>query len=319
MTRQRLHEILARSHGDDRTGRAVDIALIILIVANVIAVMLETSPAVYEGRETFFLAFEVISVAIFTVEYLLRLWVAPQGALDRSPWSARLRYIVSPAALIDLIAIAPFYLAAFIGFDLRFLRILRLMRLLKLTRYSSALTMLMEVIRRESGSFLACFFILGVLLIAAASGAYIAERQAQPENFGSIPAAMWWAVVTLTTVGYGDVIPITALGRFFGAVIAVIGIGIAALPAGIIASGLSSELSKRRQRLREEFLRSLGDGRLDAADEERLEHLRRELGLSRSEAKDVRHLSQQIRNPARFCPHCGKELNLTEDSPLGGP
>ncbi len=223
---------------------------------------------------------------------------------------ARLKYAATPLALIDLIAILPFYLTLFFTIDLRFLRILRLLRIFKLTRYSSAMTMLLDVIREESSSFFAGFFILIVLLVLAASGAYLVEHDVQPDKFGSIPEAMWWAMATLTTVGYGDVTPVTGWGKLFGACVTVIGIGMAALPAGILASGLADHLRRRREVLGWEFRQALEDGVIDEEEEEELERLRKNLGLSRNAAQDIRAQMQKDRASPhpRFCPRCGEAL-----------
>ena len=159
----------------------------------------------------------------------------------------------SGGAIIDLMAILPAYLNLFVHIDLRFLRVLRLFRLLKLTRYFVSLQILLRVIQREKGSFQAVIFILVIMIVMTASAIYVVENKAQPEAFSSIPKAMWWAVVTLTTVGYGDVTPVTNLGRILGAFITILGVGIAALPAGILASGLANELNQRNRRLEQEF------------------------------------------------------------------
>ena len=218
--------------------------------------------------------------------------------------------MASPLAIIDLLAIAPFYLAFFVSMDLRFLRVLRLLRIFKLTRYSSAMTMLLDVFREEASAFFAGFFILIVLLVLAASGAYLVEHETQPEKFGSIPDAMWWAMATLTTVGYGDVTPVTPFGKLFGACVTVIGIGMAALPAGILASGLADQLRRKREALAEQYRHALEDGVIDADEEAALESLRKDLGLSKTLANEV--LSDLHRKKAsvnaRRCPHCGGTL-----------
>lgn len=308
-SRRRVHEILERSRPSDRVGRWVDLALIVLILGNVAAAILETVPSLAAAAGEFFRWFEVVSVAVFTVEYGLRMWscVEAKSAAGR-PWAARGRYALSWPALIDLAAILPFYLAMFFSLDLRMLRILRLLRLFKLSRYSSAFGMLADVMRREAGTLLVCFAILAALLVVTATGAYLAEREAQPEAFGSIPAAMWWAMATLTTVGYGDVTPVTALGKIFGGVVTVLGVGMAALPAGILASGLSAELAQRRAALKTEYLRAMLDGRVAHDEAEALERLRREMGLSHDDAEDARERARLIRSADGVCPHCGGDL-----------
>ncbi|PWE33835.1 Ion transport protein [Maritimibacter sp. 55A14] len=308
--RRSLHDALRKDSTGDPVSRIVDAALVALITVNVIAVILESMPALAAQHRALFLAIERVSILIFTLEYLARLWSCVEDeARFARPWP-RLRYMLTPLALIDLLAILPFWLGAFFAVDLRVLRVVRLLRILKLTRYSSALTMLLEVIREEANSFLAGFFILAIILILAASGAYLAEHQVQPEKFGSIPAAMWWAMVTLTTVGYGDVTPITPAGRVFGGLVAVVGIGIAALPAGILASGLADRLRRSREELAEQFRTALQDGVIDTEDERELEELRQKLGLNARIAHEIRRDVLRHRQwlEASRCPHCGKPL-----------
>jgi voltage-gated potassium channel len=312
--RDRVYSLLETSRLNDRWGRRVDLLLIVLILANVVAVILETVPAIYQPNKALFDGFEIFSVAVFTVEYLGRIWTAPSGASALSAWRARRNYLVSPASIIDLLAIAPFYLTLFFAIDLRFLRVLRLLRLLKLTRYSSALAMLLDVLRRESDAFLAGIFILMVLMVATASGIYLVEHEAQPEAFGSIPHAMWWAVATLTTVGYGDVTPVTGWGKLFGACVTVIGIGMAALPAGILANGLAKQFDKRHEDLKEEYCQALADGEIDQEEEEELECLRREYGLTIEEAEEIRERAFRTSGPeSRRCPRCGEPLPAESD------
>ncbi len=184
-------------------------------------------------------------MAVFTIEYLTRIWVCVESNSYSNDWRNRLRYMFTPLALVDLLAILPFYLGVIGQFDTRFLRILRLFRVFKLSRHFSVLAVLATVLRNESRSLLSAIFVMLVLVILAAASIYFVEREAQPDAFGSIPRAMWWATVTLTTVGYGDVVPVTISGRLLGVLITVLGVGMAALPAGIIASGFTSELARR--------------------------------------------------------------------------
>src|SRR5690606_24464617 len=178
-------------------------------------------------------------------------------------WRQRWDCLNSPSALIDIIAVAPAFLNFFVSNYLRFLRILRLFRILKLIRYFASLRILLVVISKEKGSFQAVLFILIIMIVTASSGIYLVENHAQPEEFESIPKAMWWAVVTLTTVGYGDVTPITNAGKILGAIITILGVGLAALPAGILATGLANELSQRREELEQDFRGQLVDSDFD--------------------------------------------------------
>ena len=246
--KQRLYHILERGQPEDPLSQVVDWALILLIVANVAAAAAGTVKPLYERHQEAFWAFEVFSVAIFTVEYLCRLWVCTEhlSLSDHGPIKARLKFAVSPYSLIDLLAILPFYLALFVPTaDLRFLRVFRLLRLLKLTRYSPALASLWQVLVNERRALAAALLIMVILLIISSTAIYHVEHDVQPENFGSIPAAMWWAIATLTTVGYGDVVPLTGLGRAIGGLVMILGLAMFALPVGIIASGFATEIHRR--------------------------------------------------------------------------
>lgn len=236
---------------DDDKGieRLINIALLILIVLNVITVILETVRGLDEEFHAGFRALEVFSVAVFSVEYGLRLWSSTSVPKYSSPIVGRLRFASTPLALIDLLAIAPFYLPWLVTLDLRFVRVVRLFRLLrslKLARYSHALHTLGRVARAKKEELAITAFLGLVLLILASSLMYYVEEEAQPTVFSSIPAAMWWAIVTLTTVGYGDIYPITPLGRALASGLAILGIGLFALPAGIMASGFAEELQRRK-------------------------------------------------------------------------
>jgi voltage-gated potassium channel len=245
--RRRLFEIVEEAAPGDRASSIFDWCLIGLISLNIAAVVLETVPSIHAAFADEFHWFEIASVVIFSVEYVLRIWVAPEHpSLKRlGPVGSRLRYAVSFGALIDLAAVAPFYLAAILGIDLRVLRVLRLLRFLKLMRYSSALMTMQRVIIDERRALLAALLIMAGLLIVASTAMYYAERHAQPEVFGSIPAAMWWGLATLTTVGYGDIVPITLIGKMIGGVVMLLGLGMFALPIGILATGFTQEVHRR--------------------------------------------------------------------------
>ena len=308
-------------HNDDYEtwgSRAINYMLVALIIGNVIAVLLESVDAIYQQYQIFFDTFELFSIAVFTLEYILRFWSVAEKEPFESAWKVRWAYVTSGAAIIDLLAILPAYVNFFVHIDLRFLRILRLLRLLKLTRYFISLQILLRVIEREKGSFQAVIFILLIMIVMAAAGIYVVEGSAQPEVFSSIPASMWWAVVTLTTVGYGDVTPITPLGRFLGALITILGVGLAALPAGILANGLANELELRKQQLELKFRDLLQNCEIDIiGDEKKIEEIRRDVGLSTEQTKDIvlqlirerqEHESDVAKNKYCFCPHCGHKL-----------
>ena len=299
--RRRVHEVLDGSVPGDRLGRVVDVLLIVLIIANVMAIVLESVSSIGVPNQALFHGFEVFSVIAFTFEYVLRIWSSIESEADvtKHPIGWRIRYALRPMALVDLIAILPFYITLFVPIaDLRFLRAVRMLRVLKLTRYSPAAGILVSVLREEAPHFLAAFFLLLIIMIFASCGIYLVEHDAQPVAFGSIPAAMWWAVAALTTVGYGDVTPITPLGKVFGAAVTMVGIGMVALPSGILASGFSNHLHRRQRTYREQAEVALRDGVLDDREIAELDDLRQELGFSHEEAAEILHQeAERVRRP----------------------
>jgi voltage-gated potassium channel len=219
-----------------------------LIIINLLAVMLESVSHLHKNYGPFFYWLEVVSVAIFTVEYLARVWSAAFGTVQ--PVKNRLKFIFSFLGLIDLLAILPFYLPFLISFDLRFLRIMRLVRLFrifKIARYSKALLLIGKVLKRKKEELFSTLFLTFLLLLAASSFMFYVEHGAQPEQFTNIFQSFWWAVATLTTIGYGDIYPVTALGKFLSAIIAILGIGLVALPTGIISSGFIETVKENRK------------------------------------------------------------------------
>ena len=234
----------------EKRHNIIDCFLVSLITLNIVAVIVETVDDIYTEYAVFFKIFERISVYIFTVEYVLRLWNCKGDEKYCRPVAGRLKYFFSFGAMIDLLAIAPFYLP-FTNTDLRIIRILRLfrfMRIFKLGRYLNATKLISNVFKSKKEELILCLVITVSLIIVASSFMYFAENQAQPDKYSSIPATMWWCIITLTTVGYGDVFPVTVAGKVLTAFIAILGIGMFALPAGILASGFSDEFQKRKNR-----------------------------------------------------------------------
>jgi voltage-gated potassium channel len=310
--RKRTAELLEKGHETDKPSKIVNLLLILLISMNVIAIFLETVQPVYQQYQNAFWYFEIFSVAVFTLEYLARVWssLELEGIDAAAPIRGRIRYMLRPIALVDLAAILPFYLSLYLPIDLRFLRVLRLLRLFKLTRYSPALGALLDVVQKEADALLASVVVLLMMLVLAAGGIYLLENELQPETFGSMPASLWWAIVTLTTVGYGDVVPVTTMGRMFGGFIGLIGIGMIALPAAILASGFAENIHGRKQKYNQYLQRFLRDGIIDETERWRLEELRKELDLDSDEAlqllDSIMHQAQQ--NTLVQCPHCGEQL-----------
>ena len=246
-----LLSTINKAEEGNRISRAFDIFIMTLIVLNVLAVIIETVEALYQEYQLYFDFFEYFSVIIFSIEYIIRLWACTVKEEYSHPVWGRLRYMFSIEALIDLLAILPFYLPLFFTVDMRVIRILRLfrlMRIFKLGRYSVAFGMIVRVMERRREELMITLTLVLVLIILSSSLMYYIEHEVQPEAFTSIPATMWWSVATLTTVGYGDVYPITPLGKVLAAFIAILGIGIFALPAGILAAGFEGEISKREKK-----------------------------------------------------------------------
>lgn len=242
--RHRTYRVLTVAVDGNPRSRVFDQFLLGLILLNVAAVVAESVEPLGTRYQSAFRLFEIISVIIFSVEYVLRLWACVEDPRYGHPVKGRLRYAVSPLALVDLLAILPFYLT-FIATDLRILRILRVFRLLrmvKIARYSQTLQIFGRVLVATRIQLLLTLILMSVLLLLTSSLMYAVEQEAQPEAFSSIPAAMWWAIATLTTVGYGDIYPVTAWGKIFGSLVAVFGIGMFALPTGVLGAAFLQEL-----------------------------------------------------------------------------
>ncbi len=222
-----------------------------LIILNIILIILESYQGFRNKYEQFLWVFEVFSVVVFTVEYILRIWVAdidPRFTGNRI--AKRFKFGTSWLGLIDLIAILPFYLPFIFTIDLRMLRILRLFRLLrifKLGRFSTSLRTINQVLKETKSELAITVFVAFILMVLSSSLMYFIEGDAQPEKFANIGEALWWSVATLTTVGYGDVYPITVAGKILSGIIALVGIGIVALPAGIISSSFIDKIQERKR------------------------------------------------------------------------
>ena len=287
--RRRTYEVLEKAGGDDRLSAALDIVLIVVIVANMAAVVLESFDGLYDRFQDWFYLLEVVSVAMFTVELLLRLWTCDFLRPQSSRVGAVVRFLVSPIGIIDLLAILPFYLPFLIP-DLRVVRVLRLvrfLRLLKLTRYTRSVMTMGAVVRERRHELLVAVFLTVLLLMVASTLMYYLESQVQPEAFPNILSSMWWAVATLTTIGYGDVFPVTDWGRLLSGIIAILGIGLVALPTAIISSGFVEALARTK---------GGGEGGTGPAAD------RKAAGAAPQHAGD-----------GAVCPHCGKPLDAPPD------
>jgi len=266
--KRKIFEIIQPAEYGNIASRIFDLFIMALIFASVASVFIMTfdiSPRTVE----FLLQFEKWAIIVFTIEYLLRIWTADMLYPALSPWRARLKYVSSPMAIIDLVAILPFYLPMFVAVNLvslRAIRLVRLLRIFKLNRYTDAMSSIGMVFRSKLQEILVSVFFVGIVLIVASLLIYYAEHDAQPDKFANAFSGVWWAVATLTTVGYGDIYPVTAMGRFMGGIIAITGIGLVAVPTGIISAGFIELLERKH------------GGKSD--DDEK----------------------------PKYCPHCGKKL-----------
>ena len=231
----------------DGISVVVDRALVTLILVNLVAVSLESVPSLRAAYRPLFAAVEYVSLVVFTLEYFLRIWCAVEHGPNRhlSPLRARLAYMLSPAGLVDLIAVLPFWFSPLLPDDLRVLQVFRIVRFFKITRYSPAMRSLLDVLYRERRALFGCLVVtLGAALVAGAL-MHLAEGKVQPHKLGTIPEALWWAIVTLGTIGYGDVVPVTVLGKLIATGTIFLAVIMMALPVGIIATAFAEQIHRR--------------------------------------------------------------------------
>jgi voltage-gated potassium channel len=246
--RRRVYLVLEGGPAHGPFGAAVEAFLIVLIIANVVAFTLQSVPSIRQPYWLDLEVFEIFSVAVFTIEYIARLWVAIEDPLlrEHGRWKGRFKAALKPTMVIDFLAVAPVYFTVFFPvLDLRFLRMVRLLRLMKIARYSPALSTLGRVVRAERRALVGTLLLIACATVFTAAAMHAAEGAAQPDKFGTIPSSMWWAITTLTTVGYGDEVPITLLGRVIAGCTMVMGLGILALPVGIVANGFMNSIHQR--------------------------------------------------------------------------
>ena len=283
LIQKRVYEILGQAQNGDKVSSFVDRFLTILIITNVLAVSLESVETIGSAFRQEFAAFEMFSIIVFGTEYILRLWsaVAKEDSAHKTPFGKRIEYILSFNGLVDLAALLPSLISMFVGSaDLRWIRVVRILRLLKMSNYSTALEDLGSAIYEERQSFLAALYLFTLALFIASALMYVLEHQAQPEAFASIPESMWWALITLTTVGYGDVSPITTLGKMVGALTALIGVCTVALLTGIIASAFTSQIEKRKALMEAEIAAAFSDGIITDNEMQKIEEMRRRFNMN---------------------------------------
>lgn len=245
--RKRLYEIVEIGREDDLASKIFDIILVSIILLNIFCFVAETVPEINAQYGVLFKQIELFSIIVFSIEYIIRLWTCVEEPfLSRmSRAKARFSFATRPYLIIDLLAILPFFLSFILALDLRILRIFRLLWFFKLARYSPALHTIVRTLYNERHALAGAIMLMVTLILFAASGIYFIERHINPEHFGSIPRAAWWAMATLSTVGYGDVVPITPFGKLFGALVMIFGLGMFALPIAIISTGFAQEISRR--------------------------------------------------------------------------
>ena len=290
ISQKRLLEILEKSDGQDKASFYCDMGLSILIVLNLLAISLESVESIGLTYSQYFFIFEMFSISIFGTEYLLRIWASAASSSTKwkKPLSKRFAYIFSFTGLVDLVAILPSLLSIFVGsVDLRWLRVLRMVRLLKISHYSSALEDLVSAIRHERASFTAAIYLLVLALFFSSSALYIVESDVQPEEFGSIPETMWWSIITLTTVGYGDASPITAIGKVIAAMTALMGVMTVALLTGIVANAFANQVQRRNSTFEAEIVHALADGEISEEEAKKIEALRKRYDLSDEHAEAI--------------------------------
>jgi voltage-gated potassium channel Kch len=291
--RQRLHAIVFPSRYGGDLQQYFDVFISFFVVTSVLISILESVQIIDYVMNVEFSVFDSVAVAIFTVEYTVRLYSCVEEKKFQGAIGGRFKQATTPSTVIDLLAILPFFLEVFLHhlIDLRFLRVFRLTRLLKLTRNSDATAILIKVIAREWPILSASAFIMMLLVIMTASFGYLFEHEAQPDKFDNIPNAIYWAVITLASVGYGDISPVTTMGRLVTVVMALMGIGIFAIPAALLASAFSDELRKEREQLRNNLYKMLKDGKLDENEAKVLREEARRLHLT---VEEVNHLIETV-------------------------
>lgn len=283
--RQKVHALVWPSEFGGQLHDFFDTFIMVWVIVSVSAVVLESITTVQYILNLEFIILDTIAVGVFTIEYLLRIYSVVETKGFRHPIAGRLRYAKTGGAIVDLLAVLPFFLEALLHhlFDLRFLRVFRLLRLLKLTKYTGATKTLGIVVKREWPVMASAIFVMFLLVVLTACLGYLFEHEAQPDKFENIPASIYWAVITLASVGYGDISPVTPIGRVITIVLALLGIGIFAIPAAVLSSAFSDQLRIEREALKGELYEMLADGTISTDEQELIDREAKRLHLSEDE------------------------------------
>ena len=295
--RQHVHAIVWPSRFGGQINKFCDLFIIVWVLISVLSVLLETVETVHYILAMEFAVLDSIAVAVFTTEYLMRMYSCVEDPKYRAAIAGRAKYGFTLGALIDLLAVLPFFMEALLHhlFDLRFLRIFRMLRLLKLTRFSDATKLVWDGIKREAGTIGASFFVLLLVIILCGSIGYLLEHAAQPEKFESIPGAIYWSVITLSSVGYGDISPITPLGRFITSLMALLGIALVAIPSGILSAAFTDQLRIERESIGGKIAAMMEDNNIDAGEKALLEADARRLHITDAELTGMIQSAQRNR------------------------
>lgn len=272
-----------------------------MIVVSLLITAMQTDKTMAIDYFYVFLYVELALTIIFTLEYGLRLWSATENKSNSKRWD----FVTSPHSIIDLLVLFSFYISMVLSFDARILVLMRLFRLLKLFRYLAPLAIMTSVLRAEARAFLSAILVMTVLIYISATCIYYFEHSAQPEVFSSIPSAMWWSVVTLTTLGYGDIIPITVGGKFFAGCMTIFAIGIVSLPAGMLAARFSEELHKRKTIYRSQASLFMQNGSISQQQRDILLQTKQQLCLTESDIQHIYKQNSMTDKESQACPRCG--------------
>ena len=295
--RQKMHALVFPSDYGGALHHIFDTFIVVWVVVSVLAVILESVQSIHYILNIEFIVLDAVAVSVFSLEYAMRLYCCVEDPKFKNPVFGRLKHAKSASTMIDLFAILPFFLEVFLHhlFDLRFLRVFRLLRLLKLTRYTGATATLTKVVMREWPIMAASAFIMLLLVVMTASLGYLFEHDAQPDKFENIPQSIYWAVITLASVGYGDISPVTPMGRLMTIILALMGIGIFAIPAALLSSAFSDQLRIERETLKNELYEMLADGVISDEEADVINREAKRLHLSEEEVHRLMVKARQER------------------------